>query len=1127
MAFGIITEEGAPAIPSPTGTTTASATAAGTPLTPGTAQQPASATINTPTSYDNNNNNNNYSNIPYQSPNSTGLASGLAPAGGDTYKRGSKIPIGASPSAATSPTFSSMAAAASKIPKTSSSSAPSRFWGIINSRKLKNVLRSVLCFSAAFAWILYDQTNTKLQPRSLLNMIIAVLVQNPSQTLGKFTDFGIINAIGLSLASAAWAIVNVASGYSYAWMGVTTFIFVYFFSIFRAISMRFFGFGLIGPLLCFTSVASTTGILGANTNGGDAFDAPFLRDTVYAFLVGFAVSLFANVFLWPEYAERYLLDELVGALEKVKVTVGSLVRTFSQESEPDETAQRTAVINELQATVKKLWELFAQVESEPRVSRLTTRDYKKYIVAINELVIQVSSIHKAIVGLEESLFNSAEYRENVAKPFRSQLRAIDSGCVVVMERIAAGMRAQGSWKGLGHRDEEAASATSSAVHTSIFHSLAEMENSQMSTLLEMLEAGISPESLTTTSAAAGPSNRLSFVPPPVKPVSRQESMLQVNFFILSFRQFAIDLAHLLSDVETPRTLGMRFFWEKYVPDVMVVLRAGDEDDGDVGKKPEGVRKGRFLGTVRRGLARLTGLMLRTESIYGFKCGCAVLIYMMVLFNQKDWYKNWYLQASFLTFLVAVAPSQGQSNLTFIINLTGAIIGYSFGYLTLAAWGTGVVKLTGACSGWFGCTDDKDRYLWGIWGFATFFAFPMLHVQLHTKLSVLGLLSLLSFATSVVGSFSNRQNPFYDDPYHRYYKLIASACMAITFAYIFCLFIYPNSARQRLRQSLSTIIRRLNALYAQILSTAYAPVDSRSTLVNDHTRALARMKEIHLDLYRAIGDAEGMMVFAAVEVKIRGRFRWATYKGILDAVKGVHERLGSAMAIVGEKPFDPYVRGLLANSLKKSRKDLQTVVRLILYLQSSALIAKQPLPIDVPSAQRTRAQIFGSVWGEMMAAVQATLKEDEKPQAPLRTASLLPPPRSRPVSMGVVSVASLEDDFEGSSVVERIEVSQEVDSITPLLKDLFGELSGFISPTTGTASSFAVVPAFDPMSLPTLTDLRAVPVRGHRGHDDEEEMYGVEGRESTERLEGIPDVVDENLVGAAAEVVVTVKVDEAK
>ncbi|KAI8849775.1 hypothetical protein BC829DRAFT_175864 [Chytridium lagenaria] len=198
----------------------------------------------------------------------------------------------------------------------------------ITSRKLKNVIKGLLAFALAYAFVLYSETNTKIQPRTHLNIIIAVLVQNPSQPVGRFVDRALINAVGIGLASACWALVNYASGYSYPWMGAISFICVYFFSIFRAFSLRFFGFGLIGPLFVFTAVASAVGVTGANTSNGDAFDRAFLRDSIYGFLMGFAASLFLNFFLWPEFAERHLLTELSTTFETMQLLTTASSKTF-------------------------------------------------------------------------------------------------------------------------------------------------------------------------------------------------------------------------------------------------------------------------------------------------------------------------------------------------------------------------------------------------------------------------------------------------------------------------------------------------------------------------------------------------------------------------------------------------------------------------------------------------------------------------------------------------------------------------------------------------------------------------------------------------------------------------------
>ncbi|KAI8849774.1 hypothetical protein BC829DRAFT_175772 [Chytridium lagenaria] len=417
------------------------------------------------------------------------------------------------------------------------------------------------------------------------------------------------------------------------------------------------------------------------------------------------------------------------------------------------------------------------------------------------------------------------------------------------------------------------------------------------------------------------------------------------------KKLATDLNHCLLELTCrTRSLTLHFSLTRYIPSNLFTRKPSPPSTIPFAK--------RIGGAVRRSLSKITMLVLRKESIYAFKCATAVLIYMMVLMNQTAWYLQWYLQASFLTFLVAVGPSVGQTNLTFVINLAGAIIGYTMAYLVLTAFGTGRNALNKVCYGWVGCDWGGSGTQYALWGASLVFAVPMIYVQLYTRLSVLGLLSLLSYSTSLIGSWANRNNPRFDNPWHRYYKLLASASMAITFALIFTLLVYPNLARHRLRLSISSILRRLNALYTHILSTAYAPTETStppiSTSPSFLTTPMEDISTLLLELYRDLFSLEENMLFAAVEFRITGPFRWNTYKAILARLRGIHERLASAVSIIGDQgPFDPYLRKLLETSLRKSRRDLQTIIRLLLYIYSSSMVAKQPLPPDLPSASKAR------------------------------------------------------------------------------------------------------------------------------------------------------------------------------
>ncbi|KAJ3115401.1 hypothetical protein HDU96_000706 [Phlyctochytrium bullatum] len=996
------------------------------------------------------------------------------------------------------------------------------------SRKLRNDLKGVLCFALAFAWIFYDETNQKFQARALLNMVIAVLVQHPAQPLGRFVDSAIINAAGLAFACAAWAFVNTAADQSYVWMGVLSFICVYFFAIFRAISARFFGFGLLGPLLTYTAVASVKGATGKNTANGDAFDRSFLRDTIYLFLIGFSISVGTTLLLWPEFSERHLIHELERTFSTLEKMVMGLAKAFSpEETNPDTEAEdakhRAVLLKQLDGQIRTLWLHLEDTKSEPRVSRLSIADLETLVQTASSMTMQVSSIDKALRGADEneaSVATTARFRLK-AGPYVDHVKTIAVGCRQLLEYLRSSVRSPKNAPAMsdlesGAKDKGGSVEAGHVTYDHVMEAVRDLERAQLDILFDMLSKTGKEASVAGWDSTSG------LVP--------HEALLQTNAFIFGFRKIATDLQRCLQDfISTPHPLRFRFSLSRYFP----------------GRRATGLGPVNFLGErvktvpwVRQQLSKLVGLLLRRESIYGIKCATAVVIYEVILFNQFSWYMQWYLQASFLTFLVAVGTSAGQTVLTFVINLSGAIIGYSYAFLALNAFGVGTNALTKKCNSWWGC-DNGASYQWGLWASTVLFAIPMVHVQYNSKLSVLGLLSLLSFSTSLLGSYSNRQNPFYDDYWHRYYKLLASAAMAISFALCFTLLVYPNLARQRLRLSISSILRRLNALYTQVLATAYAPTSAhlaRTASPTDAARSLQEIQALHLQLYRDLLGLDELLVYSSVEFRLSGPFPWSTYRAIVDGMKGVHEILGTGIFVVGEEPFDPFVRKLLASSLRKSKKDLQTVIRLLLFVYSSTMLAKQPLPNDLPSASHTRNLLFNHFWQTLADAVHAAdaAEAQPEPQPPSPTPAVAKKDSGSHLSpRGVGTVADdASEHWEGSTLgVHEVGVlptdpavlralirseswlrfysfgmsvkmlSIQVDALGTPFKDLYGELPGFTLPAIATGAERMEERGIGRRSMSGAMAVRGA---GRRGKEIENEMYDLEDRAEVERVEGIPE-----------------------
>ncbi|KAJ3192377.1 hypothetical protein HK101_006640, partial [Irineochytrium annulatum] len=89
---------------------------------------------------------------------------------------------------------------------------------------------------------------------------------------------------------------------------------------------------------------------------------------------------------------------------------------------------------------------------------------------------------------------------------------------------------------------------------------------------------------------------------------------------------------------------------------------------------------------------------------------------------------------------------------------------------------------------------------------------------------------------------------------------------------------------------------------------------------------------------------------------------AEYRAILNTTSNILDRLGSARAAMGmNPPFSDAVVAVTSGAFRTARADVQASVRMLLYVFSTALIAKQPLPGDLPEATRARNVVFRAFW----------------------------------------------------------------------------------------------------------------------------------------------------------------------
>ncbi|KAJ3145492.1 hypothetical protein HK101_002433 [Irineochytrium annulatum] len=602
----------------------------------------------------------------------------------------------------------------------------------------------------AFAFIFWDKTNTWVQARTFGNIVLSVIVSEPAGTVGTFLDLLFVGFIGLYLAGLCWALTNLIAGANYTAMCVVLFLFSYMFGWIRSLGPRYFGVGLIGPLMCFTAVASNVyQVTGAvTTANGSTFDQAYLRDTLYSFMIGSAICLFVNMFIFPDFAEARARHHLVRSIKLTRNLLTLLVKTFSTETDAADAKYSEHLVATINKKKKKVRKFLAQASGELYRGRYSAVELKACLEVLQNLIGDLLAVNTACQGHEKDVFESRVYQTNFAVPFAEDFKRVERGCNDLLGRVISA---------LNGTPTAAIIDSGVLIKGQVNKAIRRMEEAQHHVMIRILKGQESGEQFT------GSDDRLE------RGSLAIEGLTQFNFLVNGLMQASLEIDALVTGmVERPHRYKFHFNLRHYFPPLSTVWPKRDP-----------------TAPIRKPLERLSRFLLSKESIYALKCSIAVLIYQLVMFNQPAFYRRYLLQSSFLTYLVAVTPSIGQSSLGFVINMLGAALGYTWAFFAVSAWGTGYNTQDGVCYGWWACGDGAT---WlpqvGLTLFALIWAIPMTHLMANTRMSVLGLLSLLSFSTSVIGSWGNRNNAAYDAPWFRYFKIMAGAAMAISFALVF-------------------------------------------------------------------------------------------------------------------------------------------------------------------------------------------------------------------------------------------------------------------------------------------------------------------------------------------------------
>ncbi|KAI9328080.1 hypothetical protein BDR26DRAFT_874571 [Obelidium mucronatum] len=821
-------------------------------------------------------------------------------------------------------------------------------WQAINSRKMKDLIKGMIGYFLCYCYVFSSLPSLwDMQPRVLANVLLVPVILTPAKTVGQFLDLSVLLLISVGISSALWAIVNLVAGFNSVGMGVILFLSTYWFSIPRAINPgRFFAFSLCGPVFVFTGIQSILNAYGPNTSNGSPFDYNFLIHTINSYLIGIVICLAVNVLIWPDFAERKLQKQLAEAMETIINLSSEIVLSLAgSESSHDlhETAniQRSIEAQSLRAGLLAISQTLDNADAEISYSRFSMLEYLDLFSRVSNLAGIILSIQTALQDPATiATISSQEFLTEFSVPMKTNLEILSAHTAKLLGEVKTRLT------------DTATSARTDHVRIDVQRTLEEFKRARPNLLVRSFLPGKAVEPNLDEREIR----------------EKWDKVLHSNFLILGISELveeALNFHWALTGMN--RTRAFQFNYRHFLPSIIAkhlfvpqtwspstfALRVSvDSLPHEVNTKKENT------SNPWRSLAySMKNFLLSNESIYGFKCGLALLCLHSILVAELDVFNSWYLGATLVTFLIALTPSLGQTYIALPIQIGSTSMGALAGFVAVTIFGpTGSFGIVGEC-----CLD----YLY-------------VHDAVYS-----------SFRVGVIDSSSLQ-------------------LFALSFSLALTVIIFPRLSRNLLRIQLSTVIKSLSSYYTEIIhhhdsKQQQSQSTSPSPLITNPSFATTPIPEQRLskmrDMKRSINTQFGSIAHL-LETRI-------------------FQELGNAQWCVGRNVFDADVRFVFGcDQVKPWRGEMNQVNRLLFYLYSTCIIAKQPLPYDMPNASIARHRFFDAFIKVTMEHLKTITPNEELSPVVFNTDGWM-----RVYGMSV----SLQ------------EVSRQMDSLSIDFKALFGEL----------------------------------------------------------------------------------------
>ncbi|KAG8934607.1 hypothetical protein FRC01_001708 [Tulasnella sp. 417] len=333
-------------------------------------------------------------------------------------------------------------------------------------------------------------------------------------------------------------------------------------------------------------------------------------------------------------------------------------------------------------------------------------------------------------------------------------------------------------------------------------------------------------------------------------------------------------------------------------------------------------------------------LLGPNSLYAAKTAGAATVFAIFIYAEttRSWFISYNLTGGLITVVVALAPTLGQSALTFLLQIAGSSIGYLVGLALLSIF------------------HNVGGYIYNPYGITCLVFLYCLPLQYliyeQPKYFTLAFLALNGAGVIISTEWIYRDvlDRNFDSPAYRAGKALAALAVAIAVVTVFQLFVARNPARRTLRKRLAQLTRS-NLAYLTLLQAfvrTMIPVDPKHkvppTVV---ARVHKELKRREIKIQGEIISIMPLLTFAAAEPSLSKKFSARPYLRIIKANQILLDRLRESRDAIGTATFDDeFLKGFVA-PLSPYRRRSARMSKTCLALSAASLATKMPLSSDIP------------------------------------------------------------------------------------------------------------------------------------------------------------------------------------